>query len=83
MNRDIETFFALKHAINDQVARLGWSTPRCIVFIKDRYGVGSRRAMTDAQLEHLLQTLKLMPDPVVRDKSNKRADRRRRRKRFF
>jgi hypothetical protein len=80
MNKDTVSFFALKHAIDDQVARLDWSTERCIVYIKDRYGVRSRLAMTDMQLQHLLQTLSNMPDPVIRDKSNKRTDRRRKRR---
>jgi hypothetical protein len=80
MNKDAVFFFALKHAIDDQVARLGWSTERCIVYIKDRYGVRSRLAMTDMQLQHLLKTLSNMPSPVIRDKSNKRTDRRRKRR---
>jgi hypothetical protein len=55
--KDTTEFFALKHAIDDQVARLGWSKERCIVYIKDRYKVRSRLSMTDDQLKHLLKTL--------------------------
>jgi hypothetical protein len=80
MNKDTTVFFALKHAIDDQVARLGWTPERCIVYIKSRYGVRSRLSMTNAQLEHLLQTLSKMSSPSTREKTVNRTDRRRRRK---
>lgn len=82
MNREAEEFFALKHAIDDQVARLGWSKERYIVYIKDRYGVRSRLSMTDEQLKHLLKTLSRMKPHPTSGKSNNRLDRRRRRKRI-
>lgn len=83
MNKDTSVFFALKHAIDDQVTRLGWTTERCIVYIKSRYGVRSRLSMTNAQLEHLLGTLTKMSDPPVREKAVNRTDRRRRRRHLF
>ncbi|MGL5940803.1 MAG: hypothetical protein ACRC2S_10495 [Waterburya sp.] len=43
-------FWATKHAIDDEVARLGWSKEKCIVYIKQRYNARSRLAMTDEQL---------------------------------
>ncbi|MBW4534678.1 MAG: hypothetical protein KME09_12155 [Pleurocapsa minor HA4230-MV1] len=82
MNRKTEEFFALKHAIDDQVARLGWSKERCIVYIKDRYGVRSRLSMTDEQLKHLLDTLSRLKLQPTSERSNSRLDRRRKRKRI-
>jgi hypothetical protein len=82
MNRKTEEFFALKHAIDDQVVRLGWTKERCIVYTKDRYGVRSRLSMTDDQLRHLLQALTNMSTPQVSTKSRSVADRRRKRKRI-
>jgi hypothetical protein len=75
-------FFALKHAIDDQVARLGWSKERCIVYIKERYGVRSRLSMTDDQLKHLLQVLTNMSTPQASTKSRSVADRRRKKRRI-
>lgn len=81
MNRKTEEFFALKHAIDDQVARLGWSKERCIVYIKDRYGVRSRLSMTDEQLKHLLKTLSKISTSAISTKPSTKADRRRKRRR--
>jgi hypothetical protein len=79
---DTAEFFKLKHAIDDQIARLGWSKERCIVYTKDRYGVRSRLSMTDEQLKHLLKTLSNMSTPQTSIKSSTQADRRRKRKRI-
>jgi hypothetical protein len=81
--KDTTEFFKLKHAIDDQVARLGWSKERCIVYIKERYKVRSRLSMTDDQLRHLLQVLSNMSTPQASSKSNNQADRRRKRRRTF
>lgn len=75
--KDTSAFFALKHSIDDQVTRLGWTKERAIVYIKDRYGVRSRLSMTNAQLQHLLITLTNMSTPKIREKTAKRFDRRR------
>ncbi len=75
-------FFQLKHAIDDQVARLGWSKERCIVYTQDRYGVRSRNAMTDLQLKHLLNALSNMRVQITSQKSSNRLDRRRKSKRI-
>lgn len=82
MNRKTEEFFALKYAIDDQAARLGWSKERCIVYIKDRYGVRSRLSMTDEQLKHLLKTLSEMSTSAISTKPSTKVDRRRKRKRI-
>ena len=73
-------FFALKQSIDDQVARLGWSKERCIVYTKDRYGVRSRSSMTNDQLKHLLKTLTAIPSPASNSKPTSKVDRRRRRR---
>lgn len=78
-NKDTTAFFTLKNAIDDQVARLGWTSERAIVYIKDRYGVRSRLSMTNTQLQHLLITLTNMTTPETREKLAKRSDKRRRR----
>jgi hypothetical protein len=78
--KDTAAFFALKYAIDDQVARLGWSKERCIVYIKERYKVRSRLSMTDDQLRHLLQVLSNMSTPQTSSKSSSKADRRRKRR---
>ncbi len=75
-------FYQLKHAIDDEVARLGWSKERCIVYIKDRYGVRSRLSMTDEQLIHLLEALRNLKTQVTSQKLDSRLDRRRRRRRI-
>ncbi|NJK58219.1 MAG: hypothetical protein HC939_20700 [Pleurocapsa sp. SU_5_0] len=80
--KDTTAFFALKHAIDDQVARLGWSKERCIVYIKDRYKVRSRLSMSDDQLRHLLKVLSSMSTHATSERSSNRVDRRRRKKRF-
>jgi hypothetical protein len=79
--RDTNEFFALKQAIDDQIARLGWTNERCIVYTKDRYGVRSRSSMTNDQLKHLLQTLSSMKIHATSEKLSSRVDRRRRRRR--
>ena len=72
-------FFHLKHAIDDEVARLGWSKERCIVYTQQRYGVRSRNAMTDDQLRHLLVTLRGLTksQPTTKKLRNRKRDRRR------
>jgi hypothetical protein len=54
-------FWAIKHAIDDEVARLGWSKEKCIVYIQQRYNARSRLAMTDEQLTSFLNHLKSLP----------------------
>lgn len=77
---DAAQFFHLKHQIDDEVARLGWSRERCIVYTLDRYGVRSRNAMTDDQLKHLLATLQrlTLSQPTTKKLRNRKRDRRRR-----
>lgn len=73
-------FWATKHAIDDEVARLGWSHEKCIVYIKQRYNARSRLAMTDEQLMSLLAHLKSLPtreNPTTRVRDKKRKFRRR------
>jgi hypothetical protein len=54
-------FWATKHAIDDEVARVGWSKEKCIVCIQQRYHARSRLAMTDEQLTSFLAYLQGLP----------------------
>ncbi len=54
------SFWELKHAIDDEVAILGWSTTACISVIKKRYEKRSRLLLSDEQLEDLLTYLRLL-----------------------
>jgi hypothetical protein len=58
-------FWAIKHAIDDEVARVGWSKEKCIVYIAQRYHARSRLAMTDEQLLHFLEHLRSLPSRKV------------------
>lgn len=73
-------FWGTKHAIDDEVARLGWSKEKCIVYIKQRYHVRSRLAMSDEQLINLLAYLKSLPTAVTSTQGLKSRSKRRRRK---
>ncbi len=50
-------FWEIKHKIDDEVARLGWSVDYCKRYIEFHYGCRSRLTMTDTQLVHLYETL--------------------------
>lgn len=70
-------FWAVKKAIDAEVARLGWSKDKCIEFIKFHYGCRTRLVMTDIQLTKFLATLKSLPTPGDKNKpTNLRAKRR-------
>jgi hypothetical protein len=73
-------FWSLKHAIDDEVNRVGWSVERCKVYILQRYHVQSRLAMTDDQLSHLLAHLKRQPDRVLAQNLLNKDKRKKRRK---
>ena len=75
-------FWAVKHAIDDEVKRIGWSKERCKEYIKTHYNKSTRLAMNDAQLVHLLSRLRLMESPNIDQKlvTRRRGSRRRRRK---
>ena len=53
-------FWEIKHKIDDEVARLGWSVDYCKRYIAYHYGCRSRLVMTDTQLVHLYETLRLV-----------------------
>ena len=55
---DLTEFWTIKHQIDDEIARLGWSKLYCKQFIICMYGCRSRLDMTDQQLQDLLQQLK-------------------------
>ncbi len=73
-------FWTTKHAIDDEVARLGWNREKCIVYIKQRYNARSRLAMTDEQLTAFLKHLQSLPSrqtTTEKLKSRKRKFKRR------
>ena len=51
-------FWEMKHQVDDEVARLGWSVDFCKRYIAYHYGCRSRLTMTDDQLVHLYDTLR-------------------------
>ena len=51
-------FWELKHAIDDEVATLGWSVTACRNVINKRYQKRSRLLLSDEQLENLLAYLR-------------------------
>ena len=51
-------FWEIKHKIDDEVARLGWSVDYCKRYIAYHYGCRTRLTMTDTQLVHLYETLR-------------------------
>ena len=74
-------FWQIKHAIDDEVTRLGWSKEECIEFIKTRYEVRSRLAMRDVQLRDCLKYLKGLPSmPTEQELLKARKERRKRRR---
>ena len=75
-------FWEIKHAIDDEVVRLGWSKQECIEFIQKRYRCRSRLVMRDVQLRDCLKYLKGLPSlSTESEKEQERKTRRRRRRR--
>jgi hypothetical protein len=69
-------FWATKHAIDDEVKRIGWVKEECKYFIQKRYNKRSRLVMSDEQLLDLLSHLRLLPDkqkakPTIADQRRK------------
>ena len=82
MNKPIaDDFWKLKHQIDDEVKRLGWSIEECKDYIQKHYGKRSRLVMTDAQLKHMLCQLWYLghddKSEVTKSKVNRRKRRRR------
>ena len=51
-------FWGIKHAIDTEVARLGWSKQKAKAYIQQRYHKNSRLYMSDEELLNLLQALR-------------------------
>ena len=72
-------FWNLKHQIDDEVARLGWSKAKCKAYIQSHYGKDSRLKMTDDELIDLLETLrKLTPVQITSKRLKLRLGKKRR-----
>ncbi|MDJ0593433.1 MAG: hypothetical protein QNJ72_26185 [Pleurocapsa sp. MO_226.B13] len=61
-------FWNLKHQIDDEVARLGWSKAKCKAYIQSHYGKDSRLKMTDDELIDLLETLRNLASSQISTK---------------
>ncbi len=77
----VTEFWELKHQIDDEVARLGWSKAKCKAFIIQRYGKITRLAMSDDELLDLLKVLKSIAYKATATPKNKTRERKLRRKR--
>ena len=73
----VDEFFEIKHQIDDEVARIGWSVDKCKRYIVYHYGCRSRRTMTDNQLLHFLAFLQSVKSKPVTQKLLTRKKRRR------
>ena len=75
-------FWELKHQIDDEVARLGWSKDECTAYIQKHYNKRSRLVMTDEQLFHLRDTLRAkQPKNLTQNLLTHKARSRRRKRR--
>ena len=73
-------FWKVKHQIDDEVVRLGWSTDQCKQYIHEHYNKRSRLVMSDPELTQLLAKLRSLTTSKVKTKaSNRRSKRRSRR----
>lgn len=72
-------FWEIKHKIDDEVARLGWSKDYCKRYIEYHYGAHSRLYMTDSQLHHFLSTLQKLKSSKSTQKLLKRKSKSKRR----
>ncbi|WP_319418870.1 hypothetical protein [Pleurocapsa sp. FMAR1] len=73
-------FWELKHAIDDEVATLGWSTTACRNVINKRYRKRSRLLLSDEQLEDLLAYLQGLNAGVDRQKAIEKKEKRKKRR---
>lgn len=53
-----DEFWEVKHQIDDEINRLGWSKSKVKVHIKTVYGKSGRLSMTDEELLDLLRYLR-------------------------
>jgi phage tail tape-measure protein len=77
----IDDFWRIKHQIDDEVARLGWSKARAKGHIEQVYRKSSRLVMSDEQLLHLLEYLQSLPTPTRNNTTSKTTSRKRKKRR--
>ena len=77
--QNVINFWQIKHQIDDEVERLGWSTEFCKEYIETRYNRRSRLVMSDDQLIQFLAKLRSTPTTKGRSRASARRSRRRRR----
>ena len=78
--QDKINFWSIKHQIDDEIKRIGWTKEQAKEYIKTHYNKSTRLAMNDAQLIHLLSKLQLMDNPIVKQKTVFKSRRQRRRR---
>ncbi|WP_319422757.1 hypothetical protein [Pleurocapsa sp. FMAR1] len=79
--QDAIKFWELKHAIDDEVAILGWSVTACRNVINKRYQKRSRLLLSDEQLEDLLAYLQGLNAGTDAQELAARKEKRRKRRR--
>ena len=77
----VDEFWEIKHQIDDEIKRIGWSKDRAKDYIKKVYNKSSRLSMTDEQLIDFLSHIRsFCPAKSISSVSNSaRRDRKRRR----
>ena len=73
-------FWSIKHQIDDEIKRIGWTKEQAKEYIKTHYNKSTRLAMNDAQLIHLLSKLHLIDSSTVKQKTVFKSRRQRRRR---
>lgn len=81
MNKKQNTinFWQIKHQIDDEVKRLGWSVDYCKEYIQKHYGKRSRLVMSDSELTQLLAKLRTIKTSGNTNKVSRKRKLRRRR----
>ena len=77
----VDEFWEIKHQIDDEIKRIGWSKDRAKDYIKGVYDKSSRLSMTDEQLVDFLDYIRsFCPTKSIPSvSSSTRRNRRRRR----
>ena len=70
-------FWKIKHQIDDEVKRLGWSVDFCKRYTITHYNKRSRLVMSDEELLDLLDKLRNLPTrKIIQPMSNRRRKKR-------
>ena len=67
-------FWKLKHQIDDEIIRLGWTKDECISYIQQRYNKRSRLVMSDEEMISMRDELRVI-QPIDKVKRRRRKRR--------